>query len=461
MLFKQFFYKLFLPIIFLLLGFQSFAEPTIDEGKALFKANCNQCHVKDMKTDLTGPALGGVEERWADYPREDLYSWIRQSQKLIDTGHPRAVELWDKWGSVMNNFPNLTDDQLESLLLYIDGVYTGKIGGPVSGAISASDSGSEEEDNNNMPFYLMILGILAVLALILARIVANLNHMADSKDGTATGQRQTLLEQILSPSVIGFVLFALIIIGGYITVNNAMDLGRQKGYAPQQPIKFSHATHAGDQKIDCQYCHDGARRSKHSVIPATNTCMNCHTAIKQGSKYGTAELSKIHASAGWNPNSGKYFEDDASDEVIEKEFRDWIATSYKKEKGEDVKEKAVTKHVDNQWAAIKDFVNKPIEWNKIHNLPDHVYFNHAQHVSVGKVECQTCHGKVEEMEVVEQFSPLSMGWCVNCHRETKVQFADNPYYDSYEAYHKELKDGSRSQVTVEEIGGLECQKCHY
>ncbi len=460
MFYKRNFLKSILPLIFLLLGFQSFAEPSIDEGKALFKANCNQCHNKDMKSDLTGPALGGVEERWADYDQADLYKWIRQSQKMIDEGHPKALELWDAWQpTIMNNFANLTDDQIAGILLYVDGVYKGTYG--PKPADNVVGGGGTEEKGNDLPFYLMILGILAILALILARVVANLNHMADTNDGTATGHRKTLIEQLLSPGVIGFALFALILIGGYITVNNAMDLGRQKGYAPEQPIKFSHKTHAGDQKIDCQYCHDGARRSKHSVIPSTNTCMNCHSAVKEGSKYGTAELSKIHASAGWNPNTGKYFADDVSDETIEKEFKKWIGDRYKAAKGEDVKEKRVKAEVNAQWKAIAGFVNQPIEWEKIHNVPDHVYFNHAQHVSVGKVECQTCHGKVEEMEVVEQFSPLSMGWCVNCHRETKVQFADNPYYDSYEAYHNEMKKGTRSEVTVEEIGGLECQKCHY
>ncbi len=459
MLHKRFSIKTFLPILFLCLGFQSFAEPTIEEGKALFKAKCASCHTKDMKSDMTGPALGGVEERWADYDRADLYFWIRQSQKMKDTGHPRASELWNKWQpTVMTDFPNLTDDQIESILLYIDGMYTGKIGGSVG---PATPVGEEIVEETNTSFYFMILGILAFLALILARIVSNLNHMADTKEGAVLGQRKTLVEQLLSPTVIGFVLFALVIIGGYITVNNAMDLGRQKGYEPQQPIKFSHATHAGDQKIDCQYCHDGARRSKHSVIPATNTCMNCHTAVKAGSKYGTAELSKIHASAGWNPNTGKYFAENTSEADIEKEFRKWIGDQYRAAKGEGVKDKRVNAEVDAQWKEISTFVNRPIEWVKIHNLPDHVYFNHAQHVAVGDVECQTCHGKVEEMEVVEQFSPLSMGWCVNCHRETKVQFADNPYYDSYEAYHKELEAGTRTGVTVEEIGGLECQKCHY
>jgi len=290
--------------------------------------------------------------------------------------------------------------------------------------------------------------------------------MAQVQDGVTTGARKTLMEILFSKSVIGFVIFAFVIIGGYKTVNNAIDLGRQQGYAPEQPIKFSHATHAGMQKIDCQYCHDGARRSKHSVIPAANTCMNCHKAVKKGSKYGTAEISKIYASTGYNPNTDKY---DLTEEGTEEEIKKWIASNYiKANKLEKIDEEG-TRVVAEQWKGIvesltndqKKTVQGPIEWIRIHNLPDHVYFNHAQHVTVGKVVCQNCHGKVEAMEVVQQYAPLSMGWCINCHRETEVKFADNEYYDSYELYHEQLRDGTREKVTVEDIGGLECQKCHY
>ncbi len=461
----------FLMLSFLLMGMQLQAEPTVAEGKTLFKANCQSCHAKNMRAKSTGPALGGLEERWDDYPREDLYAWVRNSQKLIQEGHPRANELWNEWGSVMNNFPTLTDDQIESIILYVNGVYDGTIGETPAVAGGGGEVAVKEESNNTA-LYLVLLGVLGLLALILARIVSNLGRMADAKEGVET-ERKTLLESLLSPKVIGAVLFVLIVLGGYTTVNNAIDLGRQQGYQPAQPIKFSHVTHAGVNKIDCQYCHDGARRSKHSVIPATNTCMNCHSDIKVGSEYGTAELTKIYASAGYNPSTGKYIEDydNMSEAETEKIFKDWIKESYKAANGEEIAtgifevkdEEAMNLEVETQWAAIKGHVNKPVEWVRIHNLPDHVYFNHAQHVAVGKVECQTCHGKVEEMEVVQQHSPLSMGWCINCHRQTEVEFTNNPYYneEAYKQYHDEMKAGGRKGVTVEDIGGLECQKCHY
>ncbi len=443
-------------------------EANIEEGKTLFRNYCASCHNKNMKDNLTGPALGGVEERWAEYPREDLYRWIRNSQAMINEGHPRAVELWNEWQpTIMNNFLNLTDQEMENLIAYINFEYNKKpevAAGPVVGV------GGTTEESDNTLLYIVLTGILAILAVVLARILSNLDYLLKVKEGQEPEKRKTLAEILTSKGVIAFVVFALVVLGGYTTVNNAIMLGRQQGYEPEQPIKFSHATHSGLQQIECQYCHDGARRSKHSVIPAANTCMNCHSAVKYGSQYGTAELTKIYASAGWNPNTDEYIEDydQMSTEEIGEVYKEWIVAQFL-DNGGDASEADF--EAENQWKDIVasltnpemgDYsVGGPIEWVRIHNLADHAYFNHAQHVKVGQVECQTCHGPVEEMEVVYQYSPLSMGWCINCHRQTEVKFADNEYYQSYERYHEELAAGKRTNVTVEEIGGLECQKCHY
>jgi hypothetical protein len=210
-----------------------------------------------------------------------------------------------------------------------------------------------------------------------------------------------------------------------------MGLGRMQGYQPEQPIYYSHKVHAGTNQISCLYCHGGAQDSKHANVPSVNTCMNCHKAIKEykgdpivkedGSTVnGTAEIQKLYAYAGWNAEKNVY-----------------------------------------------DKPGKPIEWVKIHNLPDHVYFNHSQHIKVGKQNCQTCHGNIQEMPEVAQFSDLSMGWCINCHRESKVDFYDkatgegNKFYSIYEKFHNDIKAGKMDSVTVEKIGGTECQKCHY
>lgn len=421
-----------------------------------------------MKDPLTGPALGGVESRWPN--QADLYAWIRNSQAMIAAGNPRAVEVWNEWKpTVMTAFPNLTDQEIGNILAYVDGVYTGVYPPKPAGAGDVTTAVAKETDNTGL--YILLAVILGILALVLARIISNLSYMVQVREGAAPASRRTLVQILTSKGVIAFVIFALVVLGGYTTVNNAIKLGRQQGYQPEQPIKFSHELHAGLQQIDCQYCHDGARRSKHSVIPAANTCMNCHKAIEKGSTYGTAELTKIFASIGYDPINDSLIAnyDQLSTEEVKEIYSKWIADSYAQ--SEDFNPDRIESVVEEQWEGIvaaltnketgDDKIQGPIEWVRIHNLPDHVYFNHSQHVSVGKLECQTCHGPIEEMEEVYQYSPLSMGWCVNCHRQTEVQFQDNDYYKSYETYHEQLQGGTRDKVTVEDIGGLECQKCHY
>jgi hypothetical protein len=221
------------------------------------------------------------------------------------------------------------------------------------------------------------------------------------------------------------------VVGGYYVVKGAIGLGRNNDYAPEQPIFYSHKVHVGKNQISCLYCHGGAFEGKQANIPSVNTCMNCHMTINEytgeqlynaeGKEVdGTAEIQKLYEHAGWDPSSKTYSNS-----------------------------------------------GKPVEWVRIHSLPDHVYFNHSQHTVAGQVQCQTCHGEIQNMDVVKQFTDLSMGWCVNCHRETKVNFVDssgtkgNQFYSIYEKYHEEIKSGKRDSVTVSDIGGIECQKCHY
>lgn len=475
MVHKSLINRALLLLSFLALQFSAFAqsEAAVNAGKVLFKSNCAQCHNRNMKDDLTGPALGGVEERWADYDQADLYSWIRNSQALVQAGHPRATEVYNQWNKVaMQAFPNLTDEDISNLLVYINCQYAGNCpGAPPTNQVAGTPGAGGPEQGSNTGLFIILAVILGILAVVLARIASNLNYMLKVQAGETGIVRRSLVDILTSKGVIGFLVFALVVLGGYTTVNNAISMGRQQGYQPEQPIKFSHATHAGAQKIDCQYCHDGARRSKHSVIPAANTCMNCHKAVKVGSTYGTAELTKIYASVGYDPSTDTYIEDieNKSTEDLKAIYSKWIQNEYMKE--EDAKVNKVDKVVETQWDAIvasltdeamgDESVYGPINWVRIHNLPDHAYFNHAQHVSVGKVECQQCHGKVEEMELVGQYAPLSMGWCINCHRQTEVKFDGNEYYKSYSRYVEELESGEREKVTVEDIGGLECQKCHY
>lgn len=443
------------------------AQVSADAGKELYRANCAACHSKDMRSAATGPALGGSQAKWGDDAA--LYDWVRNSQAMIAKGHPRAVEVWNQYKpTVMTAFPNLTDDQIGSIFAYINGVYDGTYGPKKD--VAAAGTAVKAEEKNPLPMYLIIAAVLAILSLLLTKIISNLNQIAAAKEGHHV-EPKSITQILTSKGVVTFMIFAAIILGAYTTVNKATELGRQEGYAPDQPIKFSHATHAGVNKIDCQYCHDSARKSKHSSIPSTNTCMNCHSAIKNGSTYGTGEITKIYASIGYDPTSNTYIEnyDAKSEDEIKAIYTKWIGDEYKRVKEKADLDAVGEKLVADQWADIKKSLTNdqkkkiqgPIEWVRIHNLPDHVYFNHSQHVTVGKLECQTCHGKVEEMEVLKQMSPLSMGWCINCHRQTEVKFKDNAYYANYTKYHEEMAAGKRDKVTVADIGGLECQKCHY
>ncbi len=440
------------------------AQPTVAAGKELFIANCASCHNKNMKDDLTGPALAGTEERWAAFPRKDLYAWIRNSQALIATGHPRAVELWAKWKpTLMNNFTGLTDEQIESLLLYISA--------PPPAPVTAAPGAAAAAEEDGFPWMFVGLAtVLFLLAFALMRIVNNLANVSRVKDGLPPVERSAY-ELLTTKGAIAFLVFATILIFGYKAVDNATKMGREQGYKPDQPINFSHKIHAGINKIDCQYCHDTARRSKHSGIPGASTCMNCHTAVKKGTISGTSEITKIYASIGYDPIASKYLDDyeNWSEKQIEDLYKKWIGQEYMSANTLTALDENGKGVVESQWEGIVNALKNdsngkiqgPIEWVRIHNLPDHAYFNHAQHVAVGEVACQKCHGKVEEMDVVYQYSTLGMGWCINCHRETEVKFADNDYYKQYERYHNELKAGTREKVTVEDIGGLECQKCHY
>jgi hypothetical protein len=374
----------------------------------------------------------------------------------------------------MNAFPKLTDDEIGSMLLYIDDVY--KNGPGTKGPAGPVTPEETTESGTSNWVYIGLAALLGLLAFALMRIVDNLNNVARIQAGSAPLQR-TWVDTLKSKGFVAFSVFALTLIFGHKMVDNAVQMGRTQGYQPDQPIKFSHKLHAGTNKIDCQYCHDAARRSKQSSIPGASTCMNCHAAVKSGSQYGTAELTKIFASIGFNPMLNQYIADYDSwpEAKVDSLYKKWIGQEYMSQKSLTSLDEAGRSLVESQWEgvtkALKNDSNGkiqgPIEWIRIHNLPDHAYFNHSQHVAVGQVACQKCHGPVEQMEIVSQYSTLGMGWCINCHRETAVKFTENDYYKQYERYHKELatkdKEGKvlREKVTVEEIGGLECQKCHY
>lgn len=395
------------------------------DGAALFKARCVSCHKPDA--DFTGPALKGAR---AKQPSADwVYKWMKDPAAMIDSD-PYAKQLFAKYGPTkMTAFGDLKKEEVDAILDWAD-----KYEAPKA---EAGTGGGKSSDNSLL--YGILSLVLAVIVFTLIQVNSSLKKLSDEKEGVRRGEPVPFYRN-KSYLMVGVLLLALL--AGYFFVNAAIGLGRQEGYQPEQPIFYSHKVHAGTNQISCLYCHGGAQDSKHANIPSVNICMNCHKGIKEYGKDsepltredgtavdGTLEIQKLYKYAGWDPVAKKYNDDKNGD-------------------------------------GVPDGASE-IPWTRVHSLPDHVYFNHSQHVKVGKQQCQTCHGNIQEMPEVYQFSALSMGWCINCHRTSKVDFynkadsSGNKFYSIYEKFHDDLKKGKIDSVTVEKIGGTECQKCHY
>ncbi|MGB1018757.1 MAG: cytochrome c3 family protein [Chitinophagales bacterium] len=447
-------------LILLALAVFSFTQPVFSQegiidtalviqGKELFKGNCAACH--NAKKDMTGPKLEGVSAKWAtevgDFEgkssEEWLYDWIRNWKTPVDAGVPYAVEMQNYDPSVMQTNLGLADEEIKAILYYVDNSEA------LNKQTVVVDNLDAEDPTSNINWLLGFLIVaLLIAALALAKITKTLNRAAVSKSGVAETEGKPFFKSGFFKTLVTVIIAALVI---YLLASQAISLGRQQGYQPMQPIKYSHALHAGEYAIDCKYCHTAAVEGKHSNIPSTNVCMNCHKMIQSGPKHGRKEIAKIYAAIGYNPLQGTYFDkENTSAKEVEEVFTKFI--------DQDKDNKEIKAATAQDYKNVIEMYDKPIEWVRIHNLPDHVYFNHAQHVNVGKVECQTCHGNIQDMEVVEQHSPLSMGWCINCHRNTEVDLG-NEYYKDFDKLQK-MKELHNS-VTVEDIGGTECQKCHY
>ena len=399
-------------------------EGDAGKGKTLFNANCAACHKLDAK--MTGPALRNVETRLAETEGLDrawLNAWIRNSAGLIKSGDAYANKIYKEYnGTAMTAFPTLSDQDISDIL-----AYTAEEIPPPPTTASAAPGGASSEAGTSNKLILGALALLfALLAMALILVRRTLNSFAEAKGvEVAVHEKRIPLWKAFVQNqflVLVTVIF-LLLSSAYFVYGYLSQVGVDQGYEPVQPIHYSHRIHAGDNGIDCKYCHSSARVSKHSGIPSLNICMNCHKSIAEvapetlaeGNEYGVdynAEIQKLYAAVGWDQEEQNYT-------------------------GE----------------------TQPVKWIRIHNLPDFAYFNHSQHVVVGGIECQECHGPVEEMEVMYQYSPLTMGWCINCHRETNVKVEDNAYYTKI---HEQLsKKYGVDKLTVAQMGGLECGKCHY
>ncbi len=418
--------RLFGSVFLLALSLSLFAQdgdPT--KGKSLFNTNCAACHNLDKK--MTGPALRGVEARLANdegLDRNWLNSWIRNSSALIKSGDAYANKIYAEYnGAAMTAFPQFSDQDLSDILAYTAQEKAQPAAVAAASGIPSAQNGSDSGLTNNIilgalavMFMLLAIGLILVKQTLRRFAVANNVEIAEATQGKSLWKAFIQNQFLMLIVAIFFLLSSAYFVYGYL-----MQVGVDQGYQPVQPIHFSHKIHSGDNKIDCKYCHSSARVSKHSGIPSVNICMNCHKSIYEyngevtdeySKEFYDAEIQKIYAAAGWDD-------------------------------------------VDQQYTGE----TQPIKWVRIHNLPDFAYFNHSQHVSVAGIECQTCHGPVEEMEIMYQYSSLTMGWCINCHRETNVKVKDNEYYTKI---HDQLsKKYGVDQLTAAQMGGLECGKCHY
>lgn len=389
------------------------------KGKELFNTNCAACHKLDAKS--TGPALRGVADK---HERAWLYKWVHNSSEMIKSGDAAAVKLFNENNkSVMTAFPQLSEGDIDNILAYTSQPAPAKTG-PSAAPPGTETASSEGGVSNNL-----ILGVLAFVLVVLVVMLVMVNNVL-TKVAKANGiavapasARKPIWKAFVENQFLVLVTSILLLLAaGYGGYGYLMQVGVDQDYAPVQPIHYSHRIHAGSNGIDCKYCHSAARVSKNAGIPSLNVCMNCHknisevsdtTATAEHSKaFYDGEIAKLYAAVGWDKAAQKY-----------------------------------------------TGKTMPVKWVRIHNLPDFVYFNHSQHVTVAGIECQTCHGPVQTFEVMKQFSPLTMGWCVNCHRKTDVKMEGNAYYTKI---HEELaKKYGVQKLTAAQMGGLECGKCHY
>jgi mono/diheme cytochrome c family protein/predicted HAD superfamily Cof-like phosphohydrolase len=389
------------------------------KGKELFNSNCAACHKLDGAS--TGPALRGVAQK---HEMAWIYKWVHNSSALIKSGDAAAVKLFaDNAQKVMTPFPQLSEGDIDNIIAYTSEVKAEAPKGLVADGGGLKAEGSDGSSNNIVLAALAVVMLILVIMLfmvnnVLAKVAKNNGIEVAAKEPTTPIWQAFAKNQFLVLVTSIFLLLA----SGYFVYGYLMQIGVDQDYEPIQPIHYSHRIHAGSNGINCKYCHSAARVSKNAGIPSLNVCMNCHknisevsdtTATAEHSKaFYDGEIQKLYTAVGWDQSAQKY-----------------------------------------------TGKTQPVKWVRIHNLPDFVYFNHSQHVSVAGIECQTCHGPVQTFELMKQFSPLTMGWCVDCHRKTDVKMEGNEYYTKI---HEELsKKYGVDKLTAAQMGGLECGKCHY
>ncbi|RFZ83238.1 cytochrome C [Mucilaginibacter terrenus] len=420
LIFKQFSKSLLLVAGLAICSLSANAQADAAKGEAIFKSKCTACH--KIETRMTGPALGPQVTQETD--DKYLTKWIQNNQALIAAKNPKALKIYNEYNQAnMTVFAELSDADVANVLTYVRGEWKKMQDKPAAG--QAGSTGAAAESG---PSSLLIWGLIGVIViafiviLVLNKVIATLERLLLKRGGLALEDEEVTEVEAVKADRLADVKRALknkklvffIVLCGVIGLGSwswvtMWNTNVHQGYQPVQPIKYSHKLHAGIMKIECQYCHTGAFKSKNAAIPSLNVCMNCHKVVKTESP----EIHKIYDALGYNPETQKY---------------------------------------DSTKA-------RPIQWVRIHNLPDLAYFNHSQHVKVGAIKCQTCHGQVQNMQEVYQYSPLTMKWCIQCHKRTEINSKGSAYYDKILAAHDKIKKGEK--VTPAMLGGLECAKCHY
>ncbi|RZK47416.1 MAG: c-type cytochrome [Pedobacter sp.] len=395
----------------------------VAEGRTLFKGKCASCHALDH--DATGPALTPKMSLDETY----LIAWIKNNVALRASGNAQAIEAGKFSASEMTAFPTLTDEQIKSIIAYA------KEGEPKKAAEVGAAVVDEGTSSLSIAGVIAIIILSIVVLVVLGRAVKMLERLIMQKQGIEIVEEDnvSLVSGVKglfkNKKFVFFSVLCMVVVLGSFGWMGMWETGVHTGYQPVQPIKFSHELHAGINQIDCQYCHSGAFKSKNSTIPSLNVCMNCHKNVQARTEDGqvSPEIQKIYNALGYDVDKQTY------DKTKE----------------------------------------KPVEWVRVHNLPDFAYFNHSQHVVVGEAAirkekglkpeepvCFACHGPVNTMEEVYQYSPLTMKWCINCHKDADISDKKNDaFYANVIAAHEKIKKGEK--ITPAMLGGLECGKCHY
>ena len=415
-LFNKFFLRqLFISFLF----FSTTNLVAQSEGEQIFKSNCAACHLIGG-----GKLIGPDAKEWLNSDRftstdDPIGTLVKYVQNPADFGVLQMPE------------HKLTSDEIKQVLNYVENYVP-----EVKEVVDVVVEETEEEVFSTDIYLILFITILIALILILVSVKNSLKESMSQPTETVLESVKYFVTINRNKIIIGFILFVSLM---YLLYHLMMGVGVVEKYQPDQPIAFSHEVHAGLNGVDCNYCHSSAKKSAHSGVPSANVCMNCHAVVKGDDDEAKQEIGKIWKSFGL---------DIETDEFV--------------------------------WDSVSSYDQTPIEWIRVHNLPDHAYFNHAQHVTVGGLECQQCHGNMQEKTVgqvatqeelnkiefnikdgIEFDHPtLTMGWCIDCHRQKEVDLVNNDYYADMHEKMKQKHEGVEN-FTVDMIGGLECGKCHY